>query len=664
MWVFDAAGGRELVLWGKEGDAVRQVRLPLERSFFFTLPDPALHWKMVEALESGFGARECRFRTVFGMEQGWEVFAGRRTAEEIERQSRYAAALYNVDIRAEQQYFSRNGIFPCSNGPSDRFSPDIAPPLSTACVEVTGAPGRDTAITRAAFTGERREELRGSERDVIADLCGLMESYDPDAVLFPHADYWTHLIAGKAADAGVRFPFSRNGRMRPLGSRSYWSYGRREYRPAALIPEGRLLIDTAQSFVYREGGLEGVLIASRLTGLSPNLTSRSTPGTLISSYENCEALAREIAVPFRKSDPEAARSSAALRAADRGGLILQPEPGVFGPATQLDFTSMYPSVIVRHNLSPETVRDAEKPGFLAGALAPLLELRVGTKRLKAADRRYAGIDTVLKWMLVTCFGYTGYRNAKFGQIEVHERITAIAREVLLIARTLAEEAGFSVLHGIVDCVWVDGAETEVLRAQIERETGIPVEAEHYDWLVFLPQADGSGAYNRYYGRLSDGSVKARGIAARKRESPGYVRSMQRELLTLMAGADSPAALGTVADDAARAYGRYRDGLAGADPQELVIRRRIGRLQYGRRCLEGAAVKALGAAGADIAPGMEIRYVVRDAERMIVDAPWEAGEADNRYYAVLLERAWEEMSFAFRRLREKPKEKTVPIIPVR
>ena len=37
---------------------------------------------------------------------------------------------------------------------------------------------------------------------------------------------------------------------------------------------------------------------------------------------------------------------------------------------------------------------------------------------------------LLKWMLVTCFGYTGYKNAKFGRIEVHEGITGRSREIL------------------------------------------------------------------------------------------------------------------------------------------------------------------------------------------------------------------------------------------
>ena len=59
-----------------------------------------------------------------------------------------------------------------------------------------------------------------------------------------------------------------------------------------MIPEGRALIDTAKSSVYIEGGLKGVLMDSRLSGLSPNLTSRFTTGALISSYEVYEALRR------------------------------------------------------------------------------------------------------------------------------------------------------------------------------------------------------------------------------------------------------------------------------------------------------------------------------------------------------------------------------------
>jgi len=61
---------------------------------------------------------------------------------------------------------------------------------------------------------------------------------------------------------------------------------------------------------------------------------------------------------------------------------------------------------------------------------------------------------VLKWLLVCCFGYTGYKNARFGKIEAHEAINAFAREKLLVAKEAAEQRGFRVLHALVDSIYV------------------------------------------------------------------------------------------------------------------------------------------------------------------------------------------------------------------
>jgi DNA polymerase I len=273
--------------------------------------------------------------------------------------------------------------------------------------------------------------LGGSERTVISDLLDLIKTHDPDLILLPYADTWVPLIVRKARRYGLEPTFSRTGWFKPMGSKSYWSYGRVNHKDGALIPESRVLIDTAKSFVYAESGLKGVLMASRLSGLSPNLTSRFTPGTLISSYEVFEALRRGVAVPFRKRDAEGFRNISDLRACDKGGMMFQPEPGVYEKVHQIDFTSLYPSIIVKYNLSPETIEHPEMKGFLSTVLSSLLNLRIETKRLKKTNPDYSGIDSVLKWMLVTCFGYTGYRNAKFGQIQVHERITGISRVLLM-----------------------------------------------------------------------------------------------------------------------------------------------------------------------------------------------------------------------------------------
>jgi DNA polymerase I len=433
-----------------------------------------------------------------------------------------------------------------------------------------------------------------------------------------------------------------------MESRSYWSYGRVEHKEAALIPEGRVLVDTEQSFVYREGGLYGVLMAARLSGLSPNLASRFTPGTLISSYEVYEAVKRGIVVPFRKSDAESGRPFGALRAADRGGQMFQPSPGIFENVDEIDFTSMYPSIIVQSNLSPETIGHTEREGFLPAALRPLIQMRLATKEKKKTDPYYAGVDSVLKWMLVTCFGYTGYKNAKFGRIEVHEEITGRSREILLQTKDIAEEMGFTVIHGIVDCLWVTGPPVEHMKARIEDKTGLHLEVEHFDWIVFEPLNDGFGAYNRYFGRLADGSMKVRGIAARRHDTPEFVRSMQSRMLEVMAGAKNIAGLDRVKDEVKTIFYEMTKNLPAADPKVMVISRRISRLTYAHRCIEGAAVQEYQKHGVEIAPGMKIQYVVTDARRYQVAPAWCADSFDLPFYRGLIEKAWVEISFAFTR----------------
>jgi len=345
-------------------------------------------------------------------------------------------------------------------------------------------------------------------------------------------------------------------------------------------------------------------------------------------------------------------------------MMFQPVPGIYEDVEEIDFTSMYPSIIVQANLSPETIGHPHRAGFLPAALKPLLDLRITTKRLKKTDPRFAGIDSVLKWMLVTCFGYTGYKNAKFGRIEVHEGITGRSRDILIRTKDIAEEMGFTVLHGIVDCLWVQGSGIEMLKQNVENEMGILTEIEHFNWIVFLPQADGSGAYNRYYGRLRDGSVKVRGIAARRHDTPEYIRKMQQEMLTCMAESRNRNDLARQ-NDAVRAIHRdFVHGLSTAEVKDLVIHRRISRLTYAHRCLEGAAVQAYRDRGIEIAPGMKIGYIVRDARRYSVDTGWDAAIFDLPYYHTLLEKASEEIAFAFRTppLRRNPAKSGIACSP--
>jgi DNA polymerase I len=645
MWITDSCYRDGVEIWEKAGRSTRRVTVPYRPAFYLHLPDPALHWELIEALESWYGASECLFRTVYGESDGFLVPAGREVAEAIERQTGYAAELYNVDLRLDQRYLAEQGRVPCCGDDEQRFSTSIPLTLRVFELQVDGNPFSGDPFCSLRVVHDREERLCGAEQEVLSDLSGLLGSYDPDVILFPLSDLLLPRLLSAARRQGIELPFSRSGRYRKMAEKSYWSYGRTEYRAGSLIPDGRILIDTSQSFHYRESGLSGIILGARLTGLSPNLTARFTSGTLISAYEVYEALRKGIAVPFRKSDPEVVRRFADLKAADRGGMMFQPVPGLYEKVYEIDFTSLYPSIIVAFNLSPETLADPGRRGFLPEVLEPLLALRRESKARKVTDPSYAGIDSILKWMLVTCFGYTGYKNAKFGRIEVHEKITGHAREILIRTKDIAEEMGFSVLHGIVDCLWVQGEASALLKERIERETGLHTTLDTYDWLVFLPLADGFGAYNRYYGRLSDGSLKLRGIAARRGDTPSYVRAMQERMLDLLTVAEDRDGIWERSDQVRRLYREAVEGLAEAPLSSLAIHRQISRLRYTRACPEASAVAACALEGIDLSPGMEVSYVVTDARTWAVELDWNAARFDQGYYRKLLEKAGEEVFFA-------------------
>lgn len=624
-------------------------------SFFASFKDPTLHHSLIDTLETQFKVRECSFRSIYREYTGFSIEAGREIAEMLEQETRYQVHLFNVDIRPEQRFAAEHNLVPGGWSNIGRFIPEHEPPVLMMGITCSESPHRSEhtgPITISNISEEKRPIiLDGSDRQNIEDLFDIIQNHDPDVILFPDYDRWSSWICSQAEKWRIPNTLSRTGRFRSLSSRSYFSYGRMEHRLGARMPEGRLIIDTRQSFMYREGDVRGIFLASRLTGLSPNLTCRLTPGTLVSSYEVYEALARGIAVPFRKDDAEAHRCLHEMRLDYRGGMTLQPSPGIYEEVTQIDFTSFYPSIIVKYNLSPETLDNQDCEGFLSSVLQPILDIRLETKRKKKSDPTYAGMDGILKWMLVTCFGYTGYKNARFGRIEVHEQITLKATKLLQECVGLVHQKGGRVLHAIIDCLFVQQCNPMEIAADIEEYTKIRTESETYDWVVFLPQNDGTGSYSNYYGRIKGGGIKSRGVAARRRNTPPYIQQMQQKMITLMASEPEVEKIGTLWPEVKQMYRQYSDGIRDASFSDLVITRRIGRERYQKRCIPQAVIDCYQSYGIELVPGMDASYLVRDEKSLLVDPAFDPKEIDVRYYQRMIDRAWEEIAYVFRQIRE-------------
>jgi DNA polymerase elongation subunit (family B) len=67
------------------------------------------------------------------------------------------------------------------------------------------------------------------------------------------------------------------------------------------------------------------------------------------------AFKMDILIPPVKRNPEFLKSLNELAAIDRGGLILQPRPDIYENVAECDFSSMYPTLMVNKNISPETI---------------------------------------------------------------------------------------------------------------------------------------------------------------------------------------------------------------------------------------------------------------------------------------------------------------------
>src|ERR1700686_576340 len=191
---------------------------------------------------------------------------------------------------------------------------------------------------------------------------------------------------------------------------------------------------------------------------------------------------------------------------------------------------------------------------------------------------------MLKWVLVTAFGYQGYRNARFGRIECHESINAYARELIARLVPRAEADGYQVVHGIVDSLWltrVDGVDPvpplEFAEA-VTREFDLPLGYEgRYRWIVFLPAVThGLGVPNRYYGLYENGEFKLRGVGSRRHDTPGLLRRFEREVLdTLSRARDGDGVRGSLPRLMARAD-LFAERIAQRDwpREELLIAHRI------------------------------------------------------------------------------------------
>ncbi len=599
--------------------------------------------------------------------------------------------LHNVDVPDAQTYLYDRGIFPLAfvdvviqGGRLAYWLSDsvesveyMVPPLRLMRMQVKIAakglvPNFNDAIGSIVLecNGERVVIDDADESEKILRMVEEVAGKDPDIILTRRGDSFLFpYLARRALVNGVlnRLVLGREDvplRAKKKHGITFFSYGRVYFKAPARRLYGRIHVDEANTFIYSACGLDGLIEVARTCRVPLHRAARASIGTIMSSLQLYQATKDDILIPWKKREPEAFKSAWELLVADRGGFIFEPKLGIHDWVAEVDFSSMYPTLMAKRNISAETVlckccphsklRVPElgynvcekREGIVPRTLKMILKKRGTYKRLRnevkdpELKQIYNRRQNALKWILVTSFGYLGYKNARFGKVDAHIAVCAFARDALLKTARMAEERGFEVVHGIVDSLWLKkkGASPRdyvELCNTVSKEIGVQLNVEgRYRWIVFLPSRTHAEVpvLNRYYGAFESGKIKVRGIEAVRRDTPLFIKNAQMDMIKVLAKAPNSEAFGKRIPDSVEVLRGYVEKLKrrNVDVRDLIIAKQLSKHpeRYAHDVFQAIAARQLLKEGIEVSGGQTVRYLITDAENRRPDKRVKAAELIN------------------------------------
>ncbi len=563
------------------------------------------------------------------------------------------------------------------------------PPLRILAIQPNTNPGQFApGLIKISYNNQREGVSTANPVALLQRVSQLIEQYDPDIIATEYGDKWLFPYLFKIAQK-AHLPFNPNRdqtkRAIQIKESTFTSYGRVVHRDQQTLLLGRVHIDGQNSMLFKDHGLFGFCQQARITGLPLQKAARRSPGGGFTGMQIRTALENDILIPVNKKQRERFKTVAQLLSADRGGVIYQPTIGLHRDVAEIDFFSMYPSLMKKWNVSAETVgvegnntflvpgidrsimQDSQ--GIVPAILSPLLDLRLKALKTKEETKnpkeiaRMEAISDTLKGLGWVSYGYQGFSGNRIGSIEAHEAINAISRELILRAKEVAEGEGFSILHMYVDSLFIQkqGADQSEdytpLIKEMENQVEIRLKLEGiFRWIAFLPsKQDGDiPVPNCFYGVFQDGEIKQRGIMARREDTPLFLKEMQLRAIELFAQETEfdrlqlriPKVIHYLRE-------QYRKLLHEGIPlSQLKIARTLSKdlLDYRVPSAPARAATMLAKAGKLLGAGQTVEYLHLSGNRAVI--PWDLstetdlGNLNYEFYKKLFIRAADEILTPF------------------
>lgn len=235
-----------------------------------------------------------------------------------------------------------------------------------------------------------------------------------------------------------------------------------------------------------------------------------------------------------------------------GGFVWMSSPGIYEGICYLDFASMYPSIMVLHNISFETVDPQEglcedleevsvegvkaricrdRTGLVPDVVERLMQerhrMKESLRKLKQEDADYRRIEATQKAIKVVTnaiYGYMGWENATFKNMSAAKLTSAYGRFYIKMVKDLLESRGFNVIYVDTDGIQFIGVNCEELLDEVNRTLPLRLELRYRAPRgIYL-------AKKKYAHVLEDGKVIAKGLEFVRRDYPKIVKDAQREVV--------------------------------------------------------------------------------------------------------------------------------------
>lgn len=376
------------------------------------------------------------------------------------------------------------------------------------------------------------------------------------------------------------------------------------------------------------------------------------------------AYEKKILVPNKPPDSVAKARS---RGSYVGGFVVDPKRGIHDNIVLFDFRSLYPSVIISHNIDPSTMNceccqeDNEqhvsptgqwfcknKKGFIPEILNGLIEKRVAIKKKLKAEKdenKKKLLDVqqqAIKLIANSFYGYLAFARARWYSKECAESTTAWGRKYIHKAVSEAEKFGFEVVYGDTDSVFViqkqeknkDKIKNNSFEFLKKINKQLP-EAMELEFEGFYPR--GVFITKKRYALIGeDEKLTVKGLETRRRDWANVAKETQQAVLNAILKDKDPAA---AADAVKQIVENIKSGNVEMD--DLVINTRLTKSikDYVSTGPHVEAAKKAMSHGIDIKEGDVVPYIITKgekkglsiSEKAVVYDFVEEGDYDADYY---------------------------------